>query len=39
MRAPAYARLLAVLALLSLTGCLLGPNYERPKAESQKDPN
>jgi multidrug efflux system outer membrane protein len=33
MRAPAYTRLLAVLALLSLTGCLLGPNYERPKAE------
>jgi multidrug efflux system outer membrane protein len=33
MRATAFARLLAVLVLLSLNGCLLGPNYERPKAE------
>ena len=33
MRGPAFERLLAVLVLTSLYGCLLGPNYERPKTE------
>ena len=33
MRGPAFERLLAVLVLISLYGCLLGPNYERPKTE------
>jgi outer membrane protein, multidrug efflux system len=33
MRAPASS-LLALLALLSLCGCLLGPNYERPAVDA-----
>jgi multidrug efflux system outer membrane protein len=33
MRAPASS-LLALLALLSLGGCLLGPNYERPAVDA-----
>src|SRR6202012_2536073 len=33
MRAPASS-LLALLALLSLGGCLLGPNHERPAVDA-----
>jgi outer membrane protein, multidrug efflux system len=33
MRAPASS-LLALIALLSLGGCLLGPNYERPTVDT-----
>ncbi|TDN57825.1 efflux transporter outer membrane subunit [Paraburkholderia sp. BL10I2N1] len=33
MRATAFARLLAPLLVLTLNGCLLGPDYVRPKVD------
>ncbi len=34
MRAPAPSSLLALVSLLALGGCLLGPNYERPAIDT-----
>jgi outer membrane protein, multidrug efflux system len=33
MRATAFARVVAALLLLTLNGCLLGPDYSRPKVD------